>query len=329
MSGFKDVIGYKDIIEYVQNAVKLDKVSHAYIINGERGTGKKMLAKLFAMTLMCSESSEDPCGECKSCKQSTNLNNPDLIMVSHDKPNSISIEEIRTQVVNDIMIKPYAGNYKVYIIPEADKMTEQAQNAILKTIEEPPEYAVIFLLTENANSLLQTIQSRCVMLKLRNIKDALVKTFLMHQLDMPEYEANICAAFAQGNIGKAMMLAKSDYFNEIKNEVVDMMRNINTMDLEDVVRRVKNVSTYQINVSDYFDIITIWYRDVLIYKATKNIDRVIFNDQISVIEDRATLSSYEGIENILDAIEKAKARLKANVNFDVVIELLLLTIKEN
>lgn len=329
MSSFKDVIGHKDIIEYVQNAVKGNQVSHAYIMNGERGTGKKMLANLFARTLLCENSAEEPCNTCKSCIQAESSNNPDIIVVTHEKLNTITIDEIRDQVNKDVMIKPYSNDYKVYIIPEADKMTEQAQNAILKTIEEPPSYVVILLLTENADALLPTIQSRCVMLKLRNIRDTLVKAYLMQQLQIPEYQATICAAFAQGNIGKAIKLAHSEYFNTIKTEAIHLLKNINETELSDVTDCVKNITNYKLDIVEYLDVISIWYRDILIYKATKNIERVIFQDQIDTIEERAMKSSYEGIENILNAIEKAKVRLRANVNFELVIELLLLTIKEN
>ena len=200
MNGFKDVVGHRDIIGYIQDAVQQNKVSHAYILNGQRGSGKKMLAKLFAMTLQCESGKSEPCGECRSCIQANSENQPDIITVKHEKPASISVDDVRTQVNGDIMIKPYSSPYKVYIIPEADLMTVQAQNAILKTIEEPPEYAVIFLLTENADSLLATIRSRCVILKLRNIKDKLVKKYLMEQMQIPDYQADLCAAFAQGNI---------------------------------------------------------------------------------------------------------------------------------
>lgn len=329
MSSFRDVIGHKDIIDYVQNAVDSKKVSHAYILNGERGSGKKMLANLFARTLLCENSNTEPCNQCTSCRQAENSNHPDIIVVRHEKPNSISIDEIRTQVVNDVMIKPYSSEYKLYIIPEADKMTEQAQNAILKTIEEPPAYAVLILLTENADALLPTIQSRCVMLKLRNIRDALVKSYLMQQMKVPEYQAQICAAFAQGNVGRAIMLATSEHFNEIKDEAVQLLKRINDIDMADLITCVKRISNYKLDVIDYLDVISIWYRDVLIYKATKNRDRVIFREEMDEIEERAMKSSYEGIEIILTAIETAKARLKANVNFDLVMELLLLTIKEN
>ena len=329
MGGFKDVVGHRDIIQYIQDAVQQNKVSHAYILNGQRGSGKKMLAQLFAMTLQCESDRSDPCGECRSCIQANNGNQPDIITVKHEKPASISVDDIRTQVNGDIMIKPYSSPYKVYIIPDADLLTVQAQNALLKTIEEPPEYAVIFLLTENADSLLPTIRSRCVMLKLRNIKDKLVKKYLMEQLQVPDYQAELCAAFAQGNIGRAMLLAKSEHFNEIKEEAIQLLKYINEMELHEIVSAIKEINKYKLEVADYLDIITIWYRDVLLYKATADVDGLVFSDQLKYIKERASKSSYEGIENILEAIEKAKSRIKANVNFDLLMELLLLAIKEN
>lgn len=331
MSGFKDVVGHKDIIEYIGNAVTQDKVSHAYILNGERGSGKKLLASLFAMSLQCEKPEEDgdACGICQSCKQTLSNNQPDIIRVTHEKPNTISIDDIREQVNGDIEIKPYSSRYKIYIIADADLMSVQAQNAILKTIEEPPEYGIIMLLTENAETLLPTIRSRCVMLKLRNIKNQLVKKYLMEQMQVPDYKADVCVAFAQGNMGKAIMLSNSEHFNEIKEEAVHALRSINEMELNDIGQAVKRCVSYKLDITDYLDVIAIWYRDVLIYKATQNVDRVVFSDQLKYIRDRANKSSYEGIETILEALETAKARLKANVNFELVMELLLLTIKEN
>lgn len=329
MGSFKDVVGHKDILKYISSAVENNRVSHAYILNGERGSGKKMLANLFAMTLLCETGDNEPCGKCHSCKQAESGNHPDIIRVTHEKPNSISVDDIRTQVNNTVDIKPYQGPYKVYIIPQADMMTPQAQNAILKTIEEPPSYAVFLLLTENAETLLPTINSRCVMLKLRNIKDTLIKKYLMENLEIPDYKADMCTAFAQGNMGRAIMLANSDHFNEIREEVVQLLKHISEMELNEIVAAVKNISVYKLEITDYLDIIMIWYRDVLLYKATKEIDKVVFKDQLQSIKEQARKSSYEGIELILESLEKAKARLKANVNFDLVMELLFLTIKEN
>ncbi|MCI7182252.1 MAG: DNA polymerase III subunit delta' [Schaedlerella sp.] len=331
MSGFKDVVGHKNIIQYIGNAVNSGMVSHAYILNGEKGSGKKLLANLFAMSLQCEnrEPDGDACGKCRSCRQALSGNHPDIIRIHHEKPSTITVDEIREQVNNDIVIKPYSSKYKIYIIADGDMMNVQAQNALLKTIEEPPEYAVIMILTENADTLLPTIRSRCVMLKLRNIKDQLVKKYLMEHMEIPDYKADICVAFAQGNMGKAISLATSEHFNEIKEEAVKLLRNIDGMQADELAEAVKKCSEFKMDITDYLDIIAVWYRDVLIYKATKSVDRVVFSDQMRPIRERASKSSYEGLELILEAIEKAKARLKSNVNFELTMELLLLTIKEN
>ena len=329
MTGFKDVIGRNDLIQYMQNSVEQDTVSHAYILCGERGSGKRMLANLFAMTLECETGDAEPCNECRSCKQIMGGNHPDLIRVTHEKPNTISVDDIREQINNDVMIKPYSSKYKIYIMPDADLMSEQAQNALLKTIEEPPAYAIFFLLVENTEKLLPTINSRCVMLRLRNVKDSLIKYHLMEQMEVPDYKANICTAFAQGNIGRAIMLATSDHFNEIKDDAIQLLKHINDMEVSEIAEAVKNITKYKLEMTDFLDIIMIWYRDVLLYKATKDVDKVVFSDQLKYIKERASKSSYEGIEIILKSLETAKARIRANVNFDLIMELLLLTIKEN
>ncbi len=329
MESFKDVIGHKDIISYIQKAVTSDQVSHAYILNGERGSGKKMLANLFAQTLLCEEGGPDPCGHCHSCMQAQSGNHPDIIRVTHEKPNSISVDDIREQVNQTVDIRPYEGPYKVYIIPQAEMMTVQAQNALLKTLEEPPAYVVLLLLTENADQLLPTITSRCVMLKLRNIKDTLIKKYLVEQLGVPESKADMCTAFAQGNVGRATMLAQSEHFNEIREEAIQLLKYVDEMSLNEIMKAVTRCTAYKLEITDYLDIIMIWFRDVLYYKATKDLSKVVFKDQISYIEKRAGKSSYEGIQLILESLDTAKARLRANVNFELVMELLFLTIQEN
>ena len=183
------------------------------------------------------------------CRQALSENHPDIIRVTHEKPNSISVDDIRTQVNNTVDIKPYQGPYKVYIIPQADLMTPQAQNAILKTIEEPPAYAVFLLLTENAEMLLPTINSRCVMLKLRNIKDTLIRKYLMENLEIPDYKADMCTAFAQGNVGRAIMLANSEHFNEIRDHAVWLLQRIDEMETYELVETVREIVAYKVDVA--------------------------------------------------------------------------------
>ena len=329
MAGFTDIIGHEQIIEHLQNALTMGKVSHAYIFNGPDKSGKKMLAEAFAMTLQCEKGGSSPCGECHSCRQAVSHNQPDIIYVQHEKPNTLSVDDIRTQVNHDIEVKPYASPYKIYIIDEAEKMNVQAQNALLKTIEEPPAYAVILLLTTNADLFLPTIRSRCVMLNLKAVEDSVIRKFLMEEKQVPDYQADICVAFAQGNVGKAIALASSDDFNELKAAAIQLMKRIREIDLYELSEAVKQISEFKLQINDYFDIMMIWYRDILVYKATMDVNSLIFKDEIYDIKKQASKSSYHGIETILEALEKAKLRLNANVNFDLVMELLLLTIKEN
>jgi DNA polymerase-3 subunit delta' len=220
MAKFTDIIGQEQIKEHLQNALSTNKVSHAYIIEGERSSGKEFIARIFAMALQCEQGGTEPCGQCHSCKQALSHNQPDIIFISHEKPNTIGVEDIRDQINNDIGIKPYSSPRKIYIMNEGEKMTPQAQNALLKTLEEPPEYAVILILTTNVDELLPTIQSRCVVLHMKPVKDALVKKFLMEELGVPDYKANICVAFARGNIGKAKLLASSEEFEKVKDEAI-------------------------------------------------------------------------------------------------------------
>lgn len=138
MAGFHDIIGHEKIKEHLQKAIGYQRVSHAYILSGEEGMGRKTIAKAFAMTLLCEKHGTEPCMECHSCKQFLSGNHPDVIWVTHEKPASIGVDDVRIQINDTVSIRPYSSPYKIYLVNEAEKMTVQAQNALLKTIEEPP-----------------------------------------------------------------------------------------------------------------------------------------------------------------------------------------------
>ena len=125
MMGFNNIIGHEEIIGHLKNAIESGKISHSYIFTGEPGSGKKLLAGTFAATLQCEAGGTEPCQKCDSCKKAMGKNHPDIIMVSHEKPGTITIDEIRDQVINDIDIRPYYSPYKIYIIADADLMTRK------------------------------------------------------------------------------------------------------------------------------------------------------------------------------------------------------------
>ena len=328
MVSFNNIIGHEEIIRHLKNAMTTGKVSHSYIFTGRPGSGKKLLATTYAMTLQCEAGGTEPCQKCDSCKKALGKNHPDIIMVNHEKPGTISIDEIRDQLIHDVAIKPYCSPHKIYIVPDAEMMTVQAQNAILKTIEEPPEYAVILLLTSNIDSLLPTIRSRCVRLDLKVVDDGLVKKYLMEHLQVPDYQAEIDASYAQGSIGKAKEAATSQEFADMTANALKILKYANTMEVYELTEAIKTLTANKNNINDYLDIFQFWFRDVLMFKATREIDNLVFKQEINFIREQASERSYENIEKILEALEKTKVRLRANVNLELALELLFLTIRE-
>ena len=329
MANFKDIIGQESIKKHLQTAIKTGNLSHAYIINGEYGSGRQTIASALAKTIQCQSKTDDTdaCGVCTSCKQAESHNHPDIKYITHDKT-SISVNDIREQLNNDISIKPYSSEYKIYIIPDANKMTEQAQNALLKTIEEPPVYAIIILLTENCDSLLPTIRSRCVTLTMNPIEKDKICTYLENKFQLEPEQAQIAANYCQGNIGKAIRFASSSDFIEMKNQVLKLLKNLDSMDIASIIDTIKEFSTHKNDINDYLDLMLLWYRDVLMFKVTKDANLLLYSDEYYAISEQATKRDYENIENIIAAIDKAKVRLKANVNFDVTIELMILAMKD-
>ena len=329
MANFKDIICQESIKKHLQTAIKTGNLSHAYIINGEYGSGRQTIASALAKTIQCQSKTDDTdaCGVCTSCKQAESHNHPDIKYITHDKT-SISVNDIREQLNNDISIKPYSSEYKIYIIPDANKMTEQAQNALLKTIEEPPVYAIIILLTENCDSLLPTIRSRCVTLTMNPVEKDKICTYLENKFQLEPEQAQIAANYCQGNIGKAIRFASSSDFIEMKNQVLKLLKNLDSMDIASIIDTIKEFSTHKNDINDYLDLMLLWYRDVLMFKVTKDANLLLYSDEYSAISEQATKRDYENIENIIAAIDKAKVRLKANVNFDVTIELMILAMKD-
>ena len=231
-------------------------------------------------------------------------------------------------MIHDVAVKPYCSPHKIYIIPDAEMMTVQAQNALLKTIEEPPEYAVIILLTSNIDALLPTIQSRCIRLDLKVVDDSLVKKYLMERLHVPDYQAEIDASFAQGSIGRAKDAATSEEFSAMTENALKILKYVNTMEVYELADEINSLSGEKQNIGDYLDIFQFWFRDVLMFKATQEVDNLVFKQEINYIKEQASQRSYENLEKILEALEKTKVRLRANVNFELALELLFLTIRE-
>lgn len=347
MADFSDIIDQEQMKEHMQHVLQTEKVSHAYIISGENGSGKEFIARIFAKALQCENKNMrgeylESCNECPSCVKALSENHPDIITITHEKPNSIGVDDIRSQLRDDVVIKPYESSYKIYIIPEGEKMTAAAQNALLKTLEEPPAYIVIIILTSNINAFLPTIISRCIVLPMKVARDDSIKKFLMEKCQIVDYKAMLCASFARGNVGKALDLASNERFENLKNETIELVTKLKHLEIHDIMDRVhmilepaegdeksskKGIDLRQ--YADFMDILIFLFRDMLVYKATENEDHLIFTDKVSYIRSVTREISYEEIGNIIKDMEIAKSRITSNVNIDLALELMLLSMKEH
>ena len=322
---FADAILHHRCIKVFNNGDMLQPLIENAIAHGidvkTDGRGK--------LTITGKEDGTEPCMECHSCKQFLSGNHPDVIWVTHEKPASIGVDDVRIQINDTVSIRPYSSPYKIYLVDEAEKMTVQAQNALLKTIEEPPAYAVLVLITTNPEVFLPTILSRCIQLKLRPLKDSVVSDYLTEKMGVSDGQADIYAAFARGNLGKAIHLASSEEFALLYREVLTLLKNIKDMDIPMLLDYIRKLQEDNLDLYECLDFMQLWYRDILMFKVTKDMNSLIFKEEYSAVSSCCQKSSYEGLEEILSAIEKAKVRLNANVNTDLALELMLLTMKEN
>ena len=326
MYSFEDITGNEQIIKSIRSAVRNKMVSHAYIISGAEGSGKKLLASAFAKTLLCDANGDRPCGACVSCRTFDGGNNPDMIYVYPKKTKALSVDDVREQITSDVNIKPYSHSYKIYMIPKADTLTVQAQNALLKTLEEPPEYAVFILLAENTGAFLPTILSRCVLFDIKPLSNDSVKNYLAVKGLADEKTAYVYAEYAQGSIGKAIMFAESEEFSEMRGCVSAVLRDIGILSYFELTEAAKRLETFK-DLTDITDMIYMWYRDVFVYKITGKEEFIIEKDLISAVKAEAGRVSYDGLYRIPGLIMESKKHIKQNVNFVFALEMLFINIK--
>ena len=166
------------------------------------------------------------------------------------------------------------------------------------------------------------------MLDLKPVKNSIVEEYIRNNYDVSDYECRFAANFAQGKIGRAKTIVESTEFAHLKQDVMHVIKNAKDMTSGEIMAVVKDINNYKLTIDDYLDLMAMWYRDVLVFKSTNDVNPVIFKDELSQIKSQASHFSYEGLQDILNSIDKVKIRLKANVNFDLVIELLIMAIKQ-
>lgn len=293
---FNNILGNEEAKKILENTIKTQNISHSYMFIGQNGIGKFMIAKEFAKAILC-QGEQKPCNTCESCIKFNGENNPDIQIIDEIEEKSIKTETIK-EMVKGVYEKPIEGSRKVYIINDSQKMTKEAQNSLLKTLEEPPEYVVIILITENENLLLNTIKSRCTKIKFNPLKDNEIIKILKEKYDYKEVTENMLE-IAGGSVTHALSVqGKEEIFSEIKT-IFSNLEKINIIDLlnkKDLVFKDKD------NIYEILDYINI----ILFNKIKENIKYT----------------------NCIKIVEETKDRLKKNSNYDMTIDNLLLKVWE-
>ena len=208
-------------------------------------------------------------------------------------------------------------------------MNVQAQNAMLKTIEEPPEYAVIMILVTNPGILLQTILSRCILLNVRAVNKEKIVNFLTEKHGTSEYMAELAAVFSEGNVGKAINFATSDEFSTLKKEVLGELKKFDSMRADELYRTAKEWADDKVNLQERLLLAEMWYRDVFVVKSTDKTDNTYFRDEDRELYRQAMLFGFEELSAKLDAVSLFKERMRFNVNAESALMVMMLALRDN
>lgn len=324
MYRFSDIIGHDEVKTHFKAAIQMNKVSHAYMIEGEVGSGKKLLADTFAKVLECQGHGDEACDTCQSCILFNSGNHPDIIHIKATKKTGLGVDDIREQINQDVHIRPYVFDYKVYILHEADGMTVQAQNALLKTLEEPPSYVRFLLLATHTQGFLPTILSRCVVIKLRPVSEAKITAYLQEKMNVPDYQAGVYASFSRGNIGKALSLKDSEAFKEMRGDMIRVMEALSTKDKIKVMDQVTVFEKYKEEKDIFLDLCLTWLRDLMMVKSLKEGPKVIHLDMHNQMLKQAPHLSYNRISMLINGIERILRYDRLHINYTLLVEVMLI-----
>ncbi|WP_026477250.1 DNA polymerase III subunit delta' [Alkaliphilus transvaalensis] len=322
---FEEIIGQERIKDLLKNSLLKENFSHAYLFEGISGLGKKKLALEVAKGIICTSEGIKPCNHCQCCRRIDQGNHSEVFLIEEE--GTIKIEKVR-ELQKEIQMKPYEGKKKVFIINHSENMTIQAQNALLKTLEEPPPYATLILLTHNSNSLLPTIISRCQIFKLRPVETIKIQEALVKQKGISLEESKVIASFANGVFGKAVRMLEDEDFRRRREGILQLTEELLQSKSISLLEKVDFFVEEKNYIDEILDILTSWYRDLIIFKETQELHFVMNYDKIEIIKEQSNRIGLKKLTNIISIIDKAKGNIRSNVNYQLNIEMMLLNIQE-
>ncbi len=329
---FSDIIGHSTPIGWLQRAVQSNHLAHAYLFVGENAIGKKLTAMRMAQAISCDSYCEsmapDPCGVCKSCYQIEAQTHPDFLLIQPDSEGQnpqIKIERVR-EIEHHVVYRPLIGARKICLIDEVDRLTVGAANALLKTLEEPPDHCLFLLITNRPSSLLPTIVSRCLVVRFSPSSPAKVKTHLMGVRNLAESEARLISNISGGRVGEALhmeiadVIARKDhYLSLLSGQSLDSIPQ-----LLDTAESLSKPGEVQYGLNEFWHIL----RDLLLVTLDCHSNEVMYREDIPTFQTIAKRTSSAALLNVLDELHALEHGLHRNLNMQLGFERFLVHLRD-
>ncbi|GBF11422.1 DNA polymerase III subunit delta' [Tepidibacillus infernus] len=319
-----DVLGQNRIAELLSNSIKKQRVSHAYIFTGIKGVGKKKMAIEFAKALNCTVNSSDACGHCSNCIRIEHDNHPDVVRISPEGQ-SIKIEQIR-QLQKEYHYKSMESKVKVYMIEQAEQMTPQAANRLLKFLEEPNSPTVAILITENIHQLLSTIRSRCQIVQFAQLDpNSIVK--ILEQEGFRKSEIILSTHLTQ-NLDEVRTLLSTEEFAQMRNLVIQWSEDMTSRKYQVLLSindKIMQSDYIKEHLPQFLDLLILWYRDILNIRLKRK-DLIIYRDYYDQLRMQALHGSEDQIIEHIELILATKRTLSSHVNPQLALEKMVLSL---
>jgi DNA polymerase III subunit delta' len=320
--GFSEIVGHRKQLESLRLGLKNRRLHHAYLLIGPEGVGKKTVAFSLAQAIHCSEMEGDFCGRCPACVRVRNANHPDVRMIEPlVGKKEISIQQVR-EIEKELSYRSFSGGRKIAIIDPATLLNTPAQNALLKTLEEPPQDSLLVLIAVSAGGLLPTVRSRCMRLSFGPLPADAIVEYLVQQKGKTPEEAKSLAALAMGSLGAALQIDKGGLL-EKRQTWKQILSSLGPGDYRAAMTAAEAIADDRDESLKFLEWAGSWYRDLLIYAVTQSHDEIANLDMIAQIQRESSELSLERLLASLSQSVEATREIQRNLNRRMVIEKLL------
>jgi DNA polymerase-3 subunit delta' len=317
--GFSEIIGHRKQLEVLRLALANERLHHAYLFIGPEGIGKRTVAFALAKAVHCSEAENDFCGSCANCKRIADFNHPDVRVIEPlAGKKEISIQQVR-EVERDLNYRSFTGKRKMMIIDPATLMNLSSQNALLKTLEEPPQNSLLILIASNAGGLLPTVRSRCLRVSFAPLTRDEVASYLRSKRGMTGDGVEFLSAMSMGSIGVAVGLDEEEFIKK-RRIWAGIVSSLKAGDYQSAMAAAESLAANRDDALKFLTWAESWYRDLLIYGVTQDSRELVNLDMQSQVEQQAAAAGTERALSAVAQTARAAARIQRNLNRRMVLE---------